>query len=813
MPTPNEVIKILANRNGMIYPNNELCICSSVIDLLKDPESVTCLIPESERVDLFYTQAYHFPDQSAGVNIKINRNKSTFVRQSILAWDIDPDSDGSVDYTRIDDYLTAVSNALSLDKELFYIVSSGRGLHFIVELEISITESNWFTTNKSLYKDSCNIIKHELRNLKLPGKPDEAIFMATGMLRVPGSINSKQGCTDSLVKVIRYGIGRTNKTLNAMVNAKTLSDQDIPKVKIKSRFPSPDIESMIGPTGCLFLRSCIETPEQVHEPDFFIFSAVISNCGSLEATTEQYGRIGAKELARKVFQGATKSESLQRSNFEVKWDQAARYGCHSCDSIGQRWSFNNTSCEQCPHWGKISVPLQIKGKSHISTESNGFWFISENGKNTGLCYEDLYKRYCRDHSYYSVNDELWVWNGKFYRKLPPKSQHVWLNEVVSNPETLSSRHENEFSTKLLKYNRIENDEIQSRVFDSTIGMLNLQNGVLNCLTGELLEHSPDRFFTSVLDYSYDPNATCDYFLEWALGVMMQDEDFFKTLISVMAYCLYPKMDDHCFTFLYGEGCNGKSTFMEIIQKLVGFENVSSVSLKDLCGNRFMIANIAGKMVNMNEESSSDKINTVEEGKLKEFSSGALTMVEHKGQMPFQIRNNAKLIFSMNKVPRFSNYDQKAIERRQILIPFNYEIKTPDESIKHRLIKEIPGIVNHLVKEIKKNLAENNGYFKVYRPTKKFQEQQRRMAFDTLPSLRFADTCMVFTADIRDVLPVQDVYDKYREWCLREGYKPENSSLFSKTIRKHFLQEIDYDNARRECFDGKQVRVFRCVRWI
>ena len=67
-----------------------------------------------------------------------------------------------------------------------------------------------------------------------------------------------------------------------------------------------------------------------------------------------------------------------------------------------------------------------------------------------------------------------------------------------------------------------------------------------------------------------------------LDRVLLDEDAQKVLAEYIGWIFTPLKLEKCL-FLYGSGKNGKSVFVDIVEALLGKENISHESLSDMCG--------------------------------------------------------------------------------------------------------------------------------------------------------------------------------------------------------------------------------------
>lgn len=102
----------------------------------------------------------------------------------------------------------------------------------------------------------------------------------------------------------------------------------------------------------------------------------------------------------------------------------------------------------------------------------------------------------------------------------------------------------------------------------------------------------------ILPYQYKSGTSCPQFLRYLDEVIPQKQTQ-GILAEYIAWLFMPELKLEKILFLDGSGCNGKSVFVDIIETLLGTDNVCHESLSDMCsdnGDRSR-ANLAGKLLN------------------------------------------------------------------------------------------------------------------------------------------------------------------------------------------------------------------------
>ena len=180
------------------------------------------------------------------------------------------------------------------------------------------------------------------------------------------------------------------------------------------------------------------------------------------------------------------------------------------------------------------------------------------------------------------------------------------------------------------------------------------NGTYNMEEDHLEEPKPENYLLSGHDYdlelSDEPTPATDQYLKASIGDAIT---YFKEYIGYGFYHSYKPFQQ--ILFLHGDGGEGKSTLLGmLINHFYGSENVSAVPPEDLAGDnsRFEPAQLYGKEVNIVSDIAKGYLaNTAI---LKKLSGGEdYTKAEFKGQQNFKFVNHAKMIFSANDLPTFS----------------------------------------------------------------------------------------------------------------------------------------------------------------
>lgn len=160
----------------------------------------------------------------------------------------------------------------------------------------------------------------------------------------------------------------------------------------------------------------------------------------------------------------------------------------------------------------------------------------------------------------------------------------------------------------------------------------------------------------------------------------------QALYEVIGYAISDTENVKKAIFLIGPSNTGKSVILRFIQRLVGEDNVSNISL-DNFAHRFSIAEMSDKCLNISGEVPSGTLSGKALDVFKGLTGGDRIAIEKKGCQPYFIKINTKLLFAGNTLPLFSSVDgtDSLIERLHIIL-FDKPVKESerDTDIENKL---------------------------------------------------------------------------------------------------------------------------------
>lgn len=226
--------------------------------------------------------------------------------------------------------------------------------------------------------------------------------------------------------------------------------------------------------------------------------------------------------------------------------------------------------------------------------------------------------------------------------------------------------------------------------------VNCPNGQLELEDGEwrLNPHKKEEYRTTQIPIIFDQNAKADGFQTFLAEIFVDDQDAnekAECLLQMIGYTLMSHSRHEKFIMLIGNGANGKSVLLAIIEALCGQGNVAGVQPSKF-ESSFQRAHLHNKLANIvTELSEGEKLADAE---LKSITSGEPITVEHKYKNPFNMRPYSTCWFGTNHMPPTSDYSE-ALFRRAVIVTFNRTFQPHEQNtnLKDALEKELSGILN------------------------------------------------------------------------------------------------------------------------
>jgi putative DNA primase/helicase len=389
------------------------------------------------------------------------------------------------------------------------------------------------------------------------------------------------------------------------------------------------------------------------------------------------------------------------------------------------------------------------------------------------------------------NQDMYIYNDGYYI---PEGKEIIYN--IANT-FLDKETKEYFKREIYGYIRDKNYQYRT-IFDSDINLICMKNGIYDLKNNKFMPHDPKHYFLNQIPIQYDQNAKIIKIEEFFKQVLKPD-DILK-LQEIYGYCLFRSYQIQKAIMFLGGGANGKSTVLQLLKTMLG-DNTVSISLQDLCTERFAPANLYTKLANIYPDLPDKTI--TETGKFKILTGGDSISAEFKNRDHFTFTNYAKLIFSANKLPEAKD-DTDAYFRRWIFINFPnvFYGENCDTCILDKLItpSELSGLFNWSITGLKRLLEK--GSFTNTEEVDVMRERYHRLSS---PVAAFITDCVVSQQD--KYIPKDCLFDFFVKYCDKN-----NLPKIAKNVFAMKLHENIHTAAARLTINGKRVNVWQDINF-
>ena len=398
---------------------------------------------------------------------------------------------------------------------------------------------------------------------------------------------------------------------------------------------------------------------------------------------------------------------------------------------------------------------------------------------------------------YVNNVGFYEWNGKVWQSIPDLMAEYYADTLYGKRFATSNR------VKAVK-NLLKSRTVAEVSFDRN-PVLAFQNGTLEIETGKFRDFSQADYCSIIMDYDYNPDATCPVWEHFIEDVTDEEPRRAENLQFIAGYTLFSDCRHQKVFILVGSGGNGKSVYLEIIQKLFGDKNVTHVEPTGLTDS-FQRIRLKDSLLNIGSDINSN----FSRGEIREWllkiADGTSIQACYKGLDNVDFMPRCKLVYACNALPTAEIIN--GLNRRMQFIDFPCQyVETPDPqkpkqkprdiNIVAKLNAELPGIFNWAYAGYK--LLNTVGYFT---DTPEQQTLMRQFEQTSNPVDVFCeDKAESFVGSVSR----EDIYYWYTLWCEETGHKPLSRERFLPKFRDCMGDRIN--DERRVRFNGKITRVF------
>src|SRR5699024_8784428 len=156
-----------------------------------------------------------------------------------------------------------------------------------------------------------------------------------------------------------------------------------------------------------------------------------------------------------------------------------------------------------------------------------------------------------------------------------KDEKIFVSEDMEEDDAVKARQKHiKYSRNTTgKNNMLKECEhllpISPEKMDKDLDVFNIQNGYIDLKTGELKEHDKTKFFTRISNSEYTDNADAPEWDKFLNDIFLGDQVLIDYIQRAIGYSLSGYTKEQVMFVLYGNGRNGKSVFLDILNEVFG----------------------------------------------------------------------------------------------------------------------------------------------------------------------------------------------------------------------------------------------------
>ena len=400
----------------------------------------------------------------------------------------------------------------------------------------------------------------------------------------------------------------------------------------------------------------------------------------------------------------------------------------------------------------------------------------------------LAQKLIKEYNLIALGDTIHMYTHGQYRPFSPHELQTFILEKGDMNATASQRKETiQFITALCQkdYSEINKD----------YAIIAVKNGMLDLNSCVITPHSPDNCNTIYLDWEYkedvEYSALIDDFMK---QISDGDAKKMQFLYEVAGYCLLKKSIFEKFFIFKGTGGTGKSTFCNLIMRMVGKRYVSTVKLNQF-DQDYYLATMIDKLVNIDFDAS-DKKTLEDSGRFKSITCSEPVSVRQIYAAVVEMVSCATVIINANHMPKIADKSD-GLYRRMILVEIDKKIKNPDPKFLERITdSDMEYFFYKAVQGI--HLALQRGTFTI-----NTSEESLKLKFQIGQS-NLKKWLQSYQYSIKDLVNknTTQLFQDYKTFCLENNCNSSTKQNFVDELLVETDLLLDFDKGEREYYLGR-----------
>lgn len=326
-------------------------------------------------------------------------------------------------------------------------------------------------------------------------------------------------------------------------------------------------------------------------------------------------------------------------------------------------------------------------------------------------------------------------------------------------------------------------------------LLGCKNGVIDLKKGICRPGQPEDYIKTICPVAWDDNSDCPTWKQILFEILDHDQELFDFMQRLFGYAITGLREEHIYPIFWGpHGRNGKGTIFETLKLILGpmaYRAPTQLVMQGLHSkspgpNSALMKFRGARIVWTSEANKKDHIDTA----IVKGLSGGDTITARN---PFDRKETdftpSHTIFTVvNPLPKV-DADDDAFWDRAILFPFNLSFvdnpnpkrsweRQRNTKLEDTLKKELPGILKWLVQGTQEWVQHG-----LMIPRQLTEAKEKYRVSEDIIGNFLEESCYVEIDNMSIKAKPRDLYLKYKEWCVENGYKNLNKKHFNEAVKK------------------------------
>lgn len=341
--------------------------------------------------------------------------------------------------------------------------------------------------------------------------------------------------------------------------------------------------------------------------------------------------------------------------------------------------------------------------------------------------------------------------------------------------------------------------------------IGFENCVLNIMTGQTMEYSPNFYIECKIPHRYNPDAPRVHLIDqWLLNMANGSRELRDLFLEMIGYIFLRRNEKRTGFYIYSAPKCGKSTFINFLLGLIGQDNTTGTPLTEI-DRQFGTAQIPNKLLLINDDIKVGSLNESVCEYIKKIISGDTLNIQRKYKEDILCKPIAKVFVTSNEplaVAPTGHNNLKAVVSRFLTIPLQHVFENPDDEIIYKLCREecYEYVINKGIEAVKPIITGQRGFT--------IPELVKNSQINTLNfNKSYLDEWFTEVGESGIIGKTNsDLCQEYEKWLIEEQHvflkKGITSKRMSLEIANYFpgfyLERVALPN-------GKQVRRWRTRR--